>query len=66
METMKKSVSKEQGDNNSIQNGKIYYRNLDKEPKYWIDEGSMYFLHRALSTPVMNVLSKTECNILKI
>lgn len=57
---MKKSVSKEQGDNNSTQNRKIYYQNLDEETKYWIDEDSKYFLHQALSTPVMNVLSKTE------
>jgi len=53
-------VSKEQGDNNSTQNRKIYYQNLDEETKFWIDEDSKYFLHQALSTPVMNVLSKTE------
>lgn len=53
-------MSKEQGDNNSTQNRKIYYQNLDEETKFWIDEDSKYFLHQALSTPVMNVLSKTE------
>lgn len=57
---MEKTVSKEQGDNNSTQNRKTYNQNLDSNTKYWIDEDSKYFLHQALSTPVMNVLSKTE------
>lgn len=57
---MEKTVSKEQGDNNSTENRKIYTQNLSEETKHWIDEDSKYFLHQALSTPVMNVLSRTE------
>ena len=57
---MKKPVSKEQGDNNSTENRKIYYQTLDQDTRYWIEEDSKYFLHQALSTPVMNVLSKTD------
>ncbi|MEQ6120298.1 aspartate aminotransferase family protein [Reichenbachiella sp. MALMAid0571] len=57
---MKKLISKEQGDNNSTENRKKYHENLDQETKNWIEEDAKYFLHQALSTPVMNVLSKTE------
>ncbi len=57
---MEKTVSREQGDNNTTQNRKTYQQNLDGETRYWIEEDSKYFLHQALSTPVMNVLSKTE------
>ena len=57
---MEKTVSREQGDNNTTQNRKAYQQNLDGETRYWIEEDSKYFLHQALSTPVMNVLSKTE------
>ena len=57
---MNNYVSREQGDNNSTENRKVYHDNLDEKTKYWIDEDSRYFLHQALSTPVMNVLSKTE------
>lgn len=58
--TMKRPVSKEQGDNNVTQNRKHYTSTLDAETRHWISEDSKYFLHQALSTPVMNVLSKTE------
>ena len=57
---MDQPVSNEQGDNNSTENRKIYNQNLDQETRHWIEEDSKYFLHQALSTPVMNVLSKTE------
>ena len=57
---MKYTVSREQGDNNSTINRQNYYQNLDDQTKYWIDEDAKYFLHQALSTPVMNVLTKTE------
>ncbi|MFK5974716.1 MAG: aspartate aminotransferase family protein [Flavobacteriaceae bacterium] len=57
---MKKTVSREQGDNNATENRRIYTQNLSADTKYWIEEDAKYFLHQALSTPVMNVLSKTE------
>ncbi len=57
---MEKTVSREQGDNNATQNRKTYNQNLDSETQRWINEDAQYFLHQALSTPVMNVLSKTE------
>ena len=57
---MQHIVSKEQGDNNATENRKKYNQKLDSVTKHWIDEDSKYFLHQALSTPVMNVLTKTE------
>jgi len=57
---MKTKVSQEQGDNNATANRKNYHANLDQETKHWIEEDAKYFLHQALSTPVMNVLSKTS------
>lgn len=57
---MEKTVSREQGDNNATENRKTYNQNLDSETQRWINEDAQYFLHQALSTPVMNVLSKTE------
>ena len=53
-------ISKEQGDNNSTENRKNYNSQLDTETKKWLEKDSEYFLHQALSTPVMNVLSETE------
>ena len=53
-------VSKEQGDNNTGKQRAEYYNNLDSDTKHWIEEDAKYFLHQALSTPVMNVLSRTE------
>ena len=57
---MKTTVSKEQGDNNATEKRKDYVENLDDKTRHWIDEDAKYFLHQALSTPVMNVLSKTD------
>jgi 4-aminobutyrate aminotransferase-like enzyme len=54
------TVSREQGDNNATENRKTYNQNLDSKTQRWINEDAQYFLHQALSTPVMNVLSKTE------
>jgi 4-aminobutyrate aminotransferase len=53
-------VSKEQGDVNSGSAREQYLGGLDEETLFWIQEDARYFLHQALSTPVMNVLSKTE------
>ncbi|MGN6493354.1 MAG: (R)-1-hydroxy-2-aminoethylphosphonate ammonia-lyase [Agriterribacter sp.] len=53
-------ISTEQGDNNSSELRKLYNQSLDDDTQYWIKEDAKYFLHQALSTPVMNVLSKTE------
>ncbi len=53
-------VSKEQGDNNTSTQRAEYYNKLDVDTQFWIEEDAKYFFHQALSTPVMNVLSKTE------
>ena len=57
---MKKNISLEQGDINGTNLRKAYVENLDEQTTDWIKEDATYFLHQALSTPVMNVLSKTE------
>lgn len=57
---MKGDISKEQGDINSSAHRKAYNASLDDQTRFWIEEDSRYFLHQALSTPVMNVLSRTE------
>jgi len=53
-------VSNEQGDINITELRNAYHATLDEQTRFWIREDSQYFLHQALSTPVMNVLSKTE------
>ena len=55
-----KKISREQCDNNAGAYRKEYIGSLDDETRYWINEDAKYFLHQALSTPVMNVLSATE------
>lgn len=60
MKNINKSISREQGDNNSTDKRKSFHQKLDRETQHWIEEDSKCFLHQALSTPVMNVLSKTE------
>ncbi len=55
-----KKISREQGDNNAGDHRKEYIGSLDEQTRYWINEDAKYFLHQALSTPVMNVLSSTE------
>jgi len=54
------SISLEQGDVNQSELRKNYAKQLDAETTAWIDKDAQYFLHQALSTPVMNVLTKTE------
>ncbi|MGK2864274.1 MAG: (R)-1-hydroxy-2-aminoethylphosphonate ammonia-lyase [Chitinophagaceae bacterium] len=58
--TMEKNTSGEQGDLNNSTLRQEYYSRLDNQTKHWINEDANYFLHQALSTPVMNVLSRTE------
>jgi len=57
---MQDNISKEQGDINTTDLRKEYINNLGSVTKDWLEEDARYFLHQALSTPVMNVLSKTE------
>lgn len=57
---MESSISKEQGDINASELRMSYHTELDEQTRFWIAEDGRYFLHQALSTPVMNVLSKTE------
>ena len=57
---MSKSISREQGDNNLTEKRKDYSFCLDEETQRWIERDGDCFLHQALSTLVMNMLSKTE------
>ncbi len=57
---MNQHISLEQGDINASDLRQQYVKALDEETKHWINEDARYFLHQALSTPVMNILSKTE------
>ena len=57
---MNHSVSKEQGDTNTGSLRAQYVERLDEETRHWLEEDAQYFLHQALSSPVMNVLAKTE------
>ena len=57
---MNNDISREQGDINVSALRKQYVDELDEQTKHWINEDAKYFLHQALSTPVMNVLGKTE------
>ncbi|MBT30376.1 MAG: aspartate aminotransferase family protein [Thalassobius sp.] len=56
----KNTISEDQGDINSSEQRRKYHEQLDEQTKYWLEQDEKYFLHQALSTPVMNVLSKTE------
>ena len=56
---MNQHISLEQGDINASDLRQQYVNALDDETRHWINEDARYFLHQALSTPVMNVLSKT-------
>lgn len=57
---MKREVSKEQGDNNVSPLHADYVNGHDEATLALIADDARYFLHQALSTPVMNVLTKTE------
>jgi len=55
------NLGKEQGDVNTTINRKKYWeRNLRGDAKKWFEEDKKYFLHQSLSTPVLNVISKTH------
>jgi 4-aminobutyrate aminotransferase len=53
-------ISREQGDPNTGEERVRYLQELDETTRSWIEEDARFFLHQALSTPVMNVLRKTE------
>lgn len=53
-------VSREQGDVNTGALREAFVNSLDAETKHWLERDADVFLHQALSTPVMNVLAKTE------
>jgi 4-aminobutyrate aminotransferase len=53
-------ISTEQGDINKSELRDQYFQSLDAETRSLIEEDAKYFLHQALSTPVMNVLSRTS------
>jgi len=56
-----KTIDTEQGDFNNTRERQVYCNNaLDEETRYWIEQDSKYFLHQSLSTPVMNILTRTE------
>ena len=57
---MGQTISKEQGDTNTGSLRAQYVDGLNEETRHWLEEDAKYFLHQALSTPVMNVLAKTE------
>jgi 4-aminobutyrate aminotransferase len=57
---MSKQISLEQGDINQSPLRAAYHHQLTDATKALIEEDAKYFLHQALSTPVMNALSKTE------
>ena len=57
---MNQTISKEQGDTNTGSLRAQYVDGLNEETRHWLEEDAKYFLHQALSTPVMNVLAKTE------
>ncbi|SDW44001.1 aspartate aminotransferase family protein [Paenibacillus sp. CF384] len=54
-------MSREQGDINQTDARSRYWsRNLSAAAQTVFEDDNRYFLHQSLSTPVMNVLSKTE------
>lgn len=51
----------QQGDSNATDQRRTFHESfLDEATQRLIDEDARYFLHQALSTPVMNALSRTE------
>ena len=54
------SISTEQGDINTTLLRQQFMDNLDGQTRHLIEEDARYFMHQALSTPVMNVLTRTE------
>ena len=57
---MDQTISKEQGDTNTGSLRAQYVDGLNEETRHWLEEDAKYFLHQALSTPVMNLLANTE------
>jgi 4-aminobutyrate aminotransferase len=57
---MPSPISLEQGDINQSELRNKYQQQLSSQTKKLIEEDAALFLHQALSTPVMNALSKTE------
>ncbi len=53
-------ISTEQGDINGTPLRQQYMDTLDEQTRHFIEEDARYFMHQALSTPVMNVLTRTE------
>lgn len=53
-------VSREQGDVNTGFQRQAYIDQLNSKSRYWLERDANVFFHQALSTPVMNVLAKTE------
>jgi len=53
-------VSREQGDVNTGELRAAYVDALDAETRQWLERDAKVFFHQALSTPVMNVLARTE------
>lgn len=49
-----------QGDTNSLPIHQEWRDHQSQNTQYWLEEDARYFLHQALSTPVLNVLSRTE------
>ncbi|MCF8109436.1 MAG: aminotransferase class III-fold pyridoxal phosphate-dependent enzyme, partial [Desulfohalobiaceae bacterium] len=59
MSIKKNGQLREQGDVNLTATRKEYLEgNLSQRTKGWLEKDNEYFLHQALSTPVMNVLSR--------
>lgn len=54
------TISTEQGDINASPLRQQYMDTLDEQTRHFIEEDARYFMHQALSTPVMNVLTRTE------
>lgn len=57
---MTQKTTEDQGDINTTEERKKFREELDGSIQHWLEEDAKYFFHQALSTPVMNVLSKTE------
>ncbi|MEO8475165.1 MAG: aspartate aminotransferase family protein [Chryseolinea sp.] len=60
MSTNDQKISREQGDINTGSLRSDFVSQLGEQTQEWIEEDAKYFLHQALSTPVMNVLVKTD------
>ncbi len=56
-----KRIEREQGDVNTTENRKKYWRkNLSASARDIFERDNRYFLHQSLSTPVLNVLSRAD------